>query len=108
MPKDFCWKKGGDFGKIPTSCPAGYEIILALCFEHFREGYKHFLGICWKQSCDKDYKNHGLTCFRTIMRWYIKHAYIPRSLTNFNKEVLCPEGMYKNRHYVLEIALLVW
>ena len=95
MPQDFCWKKGGDFGKIPTNCPNNYERILALCFEKCKPGYKHFLGVCWREKCDQGYTEHRFTCFKNVIKWYFKNAYIPNSLTKFNKLVTCPDGMHQ-------------
>lgn len=95
MPPAFCWKKGGDFGVVPTACPNGYFRSLALCFEHCREGFTHIAGICYR-NCDGGMTNLGLSCLRWIpFRFYFKQSYIPRSLTNFSSEVACPGDMYR-------------
>ena len=94
IPPDFCWKKGADFGIIPTGCPNGYFRSLALCFEYCKSGYYHVLGICWA-NCGSGYADHGLTCFKHLFSWYFKHSYIPNSITNFSDRVPCPEGMYR-------------
>ena len=76
FPPDFCWKKGADFGVIPTGCPAGYFRSLALCYEHCAPGYRHVLGVRWA-DCGSGYADHGLSCFKHIFSWYFKHSYIP-------------------------------
>jgi hypothetical protein len=95
IPPDFCWKKGADFGKIPTGCPPGYFRSLALCYQNCDNGYTFFLGVCWA-TCESGYDDHGATCYKSFFRWYFKHSYIPRSLTNFSSEVPCPKGMYRS------------
>jgi hypothetical protein len=95
MPPAFCWKKGADFGVIPTGCPHNYFRSLALCYEYCKPGYSHILGICYK-DCDSGYTNHGLSCFKNLFRWYFKSAYIPSSLTNFSDKVPCKGAMYRS------------
>ena len=94
VPGEFCWKKGADFGKIPTGCPANWERHLALCFEKCKSGYTHFGGVCW-EVCSGGYKNIGLICSKSFFTWHWKRSYIPSSLTNFNSRIPCPDGMYK-------------
>jgi len=94
IPPEFCWKKGADFGVIPTGCPSGYFRSLALCYQYCNPGYRHVLGICWA-DCSGGYTDHGLTCFKSLFSWYFKHSYIPGSLTNFSDRIPCPEGMYR-------------
>jgi len=94
IPPTFCYKRGADFGVIPTGCPPGYFRSLALCYEHCGNNYTHILGICY-QPCPAGYINHGLTCFRNLFSWFFKHSYIPSSITNFSDRVPCPTGMYR-------------
>lgn len=94
VPGEFCWKKGADFGKIPTGCPANWERHLALCFEKCKSGYTHFGGVCW-EVCSGGYRNIGLICSKSFWTWHWKRSYIPSSLTNFNSRIPCPDGMYK-------------
>jgi hypothetical protein len=94
IPPDFCWKKGADFGKIPTDCPTGYFRSLALCYQNCDDGYKFVLGVCWAH-CESGYDDHGATCYKSFFHWYFKHSYIPSSLTNFSSQVPCPRGMYR-------------
>jgi hypothetical protein len=95
MPPVFCWKKGADFGVIPSGCPSGYWRSLALCYQHCRGGYSHWGGVCW-QTCARGYSNHGLTCYKNFFRWYFKSSYIPSSITNFSSRIPCPGDMYKS------------
>ena len=95
VPGEFCWKKGADFGKIPSGCPANYERILALCFERCKSGYSQFGGVCWEVCGGRD-KNIGFMCWKSLFRWHFKKSYIPNSLTNFNSRIPCPDGMYKS------------
>ncbi len=94
IPPDFCWKRGGDVGIIPTGCPKGYFRSLALCYEYCASGYRHVLGVCW-HDCSAGYADHGMSCYNNLFRWYFKHSYIPNSITNFSSLVPCPEGMYR-------------
>jgi hypothetical protein len=95
IPADFCWKKGADFGVIPTGCPSGYFRSLALCYENCAANYRFVLGVCW-QDCPSGYADHGLSCFKSLFSWYFKHSYIPSSLTNFSDKIPCPPGMYRS------------
>ena len=95
IPPDFCWKKGGDAGLVPTACPSGFFRSLALCYELCRPGYKHILGICY-QACPGSYTDHGLTCYKNLFHWFFKSSYIPFALTNFSPRIPCPSGMYRN------------
>jgi len=88
IPPSFCYKKGADFGTIPTNCPNGFFRSLALCYEYCKPGYYHFLGVCW-QKCKKEYSDHGATCFKHILNWYFKDTYIPTSITNFHSSIAC-------------------
>jgi len=47
LPPEFCWKKGGDVGIIPTGCPSGFHRELALCYKYCPSGYRNVLGVCW-------------------------------------------------------------
>jgi hypothetical protein len=94
IPPSFCFKKGADFGVIPTGCPHGYFRSLALCYEYCKPGFVHVLGICW-EKCPDGTTDIGLICGRGILDWWFKRSYIPDSLTNFNDNVPCPEGMYR-------------
>ncbi len=93
IPPSFCWKKGADFGVIPTHCPKGYFRSLALCFEYCKPGYRHVLGICY-EDCPRGFADLGLFCFR-FFEFRGKGIYAPKSLTNFSHEVPCYEGMYR-------------
>jgi hypothetical protein len=95
IPPKFCYKKGADFGVIPTGCPKGYFRSLALCYEYCKPGWKHILGICYK-GCDKGYSDHGLSCYKSLFRWYFKSSKIPSSLTNFSSKIPCPGDMYRS------------
>merc|ERR1711976_48573 len=92
-PPEFCWKKGGDVGKIPTGCPNGYFRSLALCYQYCKSGYTFVLGVCW-QNCPKG-TDIGALC---VDWFYIhaKHSYIPHALTNFSSKIPCPYNMYKS------------
>jgi hypothetical protein len=70
---DFCWKKGGDAGKVPYGCPQGYFRYLALCYQVCRRHYHFVAGVCW---------NGG-------------SSYIPSSYTNFSEKATCDAGFYK-------------
>lgn len=94
MPPGFCWKKGGDFGTIPTDCPKGYFRSLALCYQECNPGFTHILGVCY-QGCGAGYADHGLTCYKSFFDFYFKPSYVPRSLTNFSSEIPCPGNMYR-------------
>jgi hypothetical protein len=95
IPPKFCYKKGTDFGVIPTGCPKGYFRSIALCYEECPKGWKHILGICYK-GCDKGYNDHGLSCFKNLFRFYFKESRIPKSLTNFSSKIPCPGDMYRS------------
>lgn len=95
IPPAFCWKKGADFGVIPTRCPEGTFRSLALCYDFCSNGFKHDAGVCW-EICPDGYSNGGLICFKSAFHWYFKHSYIPTSYTNFSDKVLCDEGYYKD------------
>lgn len=45
-----CWKKasGRGFGKIPTSCPAGYTLIGAICYQDCQSGYSAGYTQCYQ------------------------------------------------------------
>jgi hypothetical protein len=75
MAPDFCWKDGGDVGKIPQGCPEGYFRHLALCYERCRGRYQ--------------YNGAGLC----VDGW---NSYIPSSITNFSDRATCGEGYYKS------------
>ncbi len=62
MNPDFCWKKGGDAGKLPYGCPEGMFRSGALCFDNCRRNYQHVAGVCWDG-------------------W---SSYVPGSITNFS------------------------
>jgi len=93
LPPLYCWKKGGDAGIIPSNCPEGFERRAALCFKKCNAGYKHIAGLCYK-NCPEGFKDHGLTCYKHFFKWHFKKSYIPKSLTNFHKDVTCPGRMY--------------
>lgn len=44
-----CWKRayGRGFGKIPSSCPSGYTLIGAICYENCRSGYSAAYTQCY-------------------------------------------------------------
>ena len=94
VPPSFCWKKGGDWGTIPTACPSGYFRYLAMCYKECDGGYGFTLGVCW-QICPSGYTNLGLVCGKNIFKWFFKNSFIPHILTNFDSRVPCPAGMYK-------------
>ena len=93
LPPAFCWKKGADAGIIPKNCPKGFIRKAALCEEKCRPNYRFIAGLCY-QNCKSGYKDHGLTCYSKFIKWYFKHSYIPKRLTNFDKRVTCPGKMY--------------
>jgi hypothetical protein len=99
IPPSFCWKKGADFGKIPTDCPRGYHREMALCYKTCKNGYSHWGGICWEE-CNNGRENCGAVCGRgscwKFWTWRAKKSYIPRSITNFHEDVGCGKGMYKS------------
>ena len=95
IPPSFCYKKGGDFGKIPTACSSGYFRYLALCYKNCDSGYKFVLGVCW-QKCGSGYSDHGLTCYKNLFKWHFKKSYVPSSYTNFDSRASCDSGMYKS------------
>jgi hypothetical protein len=95
IPPNFCYKKGADFGVIPTGCPKGYFRSLALCFEYCKPGWTHILGICY-EDCGKGFADHGLSCYKHIFDFYFKSSYIPSSLTNFSDKIPCPGDMYRS------------
>ena len=94
VPPSFCWKKGGDWGVIPTGCPAGYFRYLAMCYKQCDSGYSFTLGVCW-QICPSGYSNLGLVCGKNIFKWFFKNSFIPHIITNFDDRIPCPAGMYK-------------
>lgn len=94
IPPNFCYKKGGDAGYIPTKCPDGYFRSLALCYQNCKDDYKFVAGVCW-QTCPRRYKDHGLTCYKKFWKWFWKKSYIPGSLTNFSSKIPCNS----NNHY---------
>lgn len=94
MEPEFCWKSGGDAGFIPFGCPPGFFRSLTLCFQECAPGYTHVMGICWA-GCPSGYADHGMSCYADFLNWYFKHSYIPLSITNFDQNVPCPKGTYK-------------
>ena len=93
IPPEFCWKKGGDVGVIPTDCPKGMFRSVALCYDYCPSNYEFVLGVCW-EKCPRGSKDGGAMCIGGGV-FKFKHSYISRSLTNFSSEVPCPEGRYK-------------
>ena len=93
LPPAFCWKKGGDAGKIPQNCPKGFTRKGALCEENCKGDYRLIGGVCYR-NCKKGYKDHGLSCYSNFLKWYFKSSYVPKRLTNFDKKVTCPGKMY--------------
>jgi len=93
IPPNFCYKKGGDAGVIPTDCPDGYFRNLALCYENCKDGYEFSGGVCW-EKCKDGYASHPASCYKSLIPadWYFKKSYIPSSKTNF--EATCPDGKY--------------
>ena len=93
IPPNFCYKKGGDAGVIPTDCPDGYFRNLALCYENCHDGYEFSGGVCW-EKCKDGYASHPASCYKSLIPadWYFKKSYIPHSKTNF--EATCPDGKY--------------
>jgi hypothetical protein len=94
VPPAFCWKAGGDFGRIPTSCPNGYFRFIAMCYKNCEPNHYFFLGVCYK-NCEPGFQNHPLSCFMHLFHWYFKHSYIPHIITNFANEVPCDGDMYR-------------
>jgi len=74
MNPDFCWKKGGDVGKIPYGCPRGWFRDGALCYENCRRDFHFTASRCQNGS---DY-------------------YFPSSLSNFSDSTTCEPGYYKS------------
>ena len=92
-PPEFCWKRGGDFGVIPTGCPSGFFRSLALCYEYCRKGYTFVLGVCW-HDCQRG-TDIGALC----VDWFYvhaKHTYMSTPLTNFSSRVPCPYNRYRS------------
>lgn len=77
MPPMWYWKKGGDFGLVPTACPSGYFRSLALCYKNCDKGYKFMAGLCYS-ICPSGYAAHGLSCFKTIIDFHFKKSYVPK------------------------------
>ena len=94
VPPAFCWKKGGDFGKIPTRCPDGYFRFLAMCYANCGPNRHFILGVCY-DNCEKGYDNHPLSCYKSLFRWYFKYSRIPHQLTNFSDKIPCDGDMYR-------------
>lgn len=94
VPPTFCYKKGGDLGKIPTQCGDGYFRFGLLCHQTCKDGYHFVLGVCW-ENCPTDYRNDGLTCYKSFYHWFFKKSYIPSTYGNFDSRVPCDEGMHK-------------
>lgn len=93
IPPSFCYKKGADFGRIPSECPDGMEKRAALCFDPCGSGYYHFGGVCW-QACGS-YKDIGLICSKGFLDWFWKKSYIPHSISFLSDNVVCKDGEYK-------------
>ena len=94
IPPMWCWKKGGDFGLVPTGCPSGYFRSGALCYQNCSSGYRFIAGLCYK-NCESGYKDHGLSCFVNLFKWHFKKSYLPKTLTNFSPQVPCPGDTYR-------------
>lgn len=74
LPPNFCWKKGGDAGRIPNDCPVGSRRIGAgICRYSCKSGYREVLGVCWK----------GI------------RSYVPKSISNFDSSIPCRANEYK-------------
>jgi len=100
IPPNFCWKKGADFGVIPTGCPSGFFRYLALCFQNCKSGYSFDGGLLCIKACPPDTTTYPLTC--THWSWLAwedwtvgRDPYFTQSLTNFDSRIPCPAGMYK-------------
>jgi len=96
VPPSFCWKKGADFGVIPTGCPSGYFRLLALCMKNCPAGYSFDGASLCLLNCPSDYTTFPLTC----TRWWLpstigRGAFFTPSVTNFDSSIPCPTGMYK-------------
>lgn len=75
LPPNFCWKKGGDAGRIPTDCPDDYKRIgIGICRAKCKSHYKDVAGVCWKGF----------------------KSYVPKSISNFDKDIPCRENEYKS------------
>lgn len=100
LPPTFCWMKKI---YIPKRCPNTHSVRKGyLCFQdcteeknypkRFKKGKKYQFklwgGICYEDCMKEGMKNKGFYCSKTG-EWHFKKAWIPDSLTNFNKEVLC-------------------
>ena len=94
LPPMFCWKKNNE-RIIPTNCPDGYFRYGALCYEKCIKKYTFHLGLCY-ENCQKNEKDHTLFCSSSAKPIRIKKTYIPKSLTNFNKNVKCPANLIKS------------
>jgi hypothetical protein len=95
IPPQFCWKKGGDFGRFPKECPQGYIKYGVLCYKNCEPGYTFSLGICW-EICRKDYKDYEVSCFKNVIDIYFKASYVPKPLTYFSKKINCAKDFYKS------------
>lgn len=93
IPAEFCYKRGGDFGVIPTLCDCGYFRFLALCYRDCPAGYYFLLGVCWS-ACPSGYTDIGLLCI-SISGVVVKNSFISESKTNFDAVAICPQHMYK-------------
>lgn len=102
----FCYKRGADFGTIPTGCCCNLERRGALCFERCGGGYYHFGGVCWSH-CPGGWTDIGALCSQIRWKkifWKIripypviiaKRSYVPKSYTNFHSQSTCDGGRYK-------------
>lgn len=93
IPAEFCYKRGGDFGVIPTLCDCGYFRFLALCYRDCPAGYYFLLGVCWS-ACPGGYTDIGLLCI-SLGGIIAKNSFISESRTNFDAVAICPQHMYK-------------
>lgn len=92
------WSYSRGVGKIPKSCPDGYDAAGLLCYKQCPEGYDTVAGVCW-QRCPKGFTNHGATC--TQWKWWpktiAKHSFMQKikgmhcSADKVNEAGLCYE-----------------
>jgi hypothetical protein len=98
IPAAFCWKKGSDFGSIPTGCPSGFFRWGAMCYDECKKKHKFVSGLCVQTGCKSGYKSKGPLCVKknNIFKTKVKGVYAPKTLTNFSSRIPCPDGKYKS------------
>jgi len=90
VPPSFCFKKGLDFGYIPTKCKAPYSFrSLALCYKPCTANENFVAGVCWGKCASGETDIGAICCTDScwkVWKWKAKSSYIADSVTNFNKD----------------------